>query len=84
MLALQDAPGTDIHEMLANEPLLGRIAQSLRQSGYPALQDLEVSQAYGRILLQGRVRTYFLKQLAQSLVLSVPDVTAVENQIDVY
>lgn len=84
MLALQDVPRTEINEMLAHTPLIGRIAESLRESGYPELQNLEVSHAYERILLQGRVQTYFLKQVAQALVLSVPGVTAVENQVDVY
>ncbi len=81
MLALNDFPASDLDEMSAKEPLIQHVMQSLQQSGYPELQDLEVSQGYGRILLHGRVRTYFLKQLAQSLVLSVPQVTAVENQV---
>lgn len=84
MLALKDAPGLDMDELLAHDPLIRRVTQRLEQSGYPELQDLEVSQAYGRILLLGRVRTYFLKQLAQSLALSISGVTAVENQVDVY
>ncbi len=83
MLALDDSPTTDMDDILEMEPLTRRVELCLQQSGYPELQNLEVSQGYGRIVLEGQLSTYFLKQLAQSLVLSVPEVHAVENQIDV-
>lgn len=83
MIAVMDAPKQHNEEVFAEETLIRRIERTLQQSGYPELQNLEIIQGHDRILLYGRVRTYFLKQLAQSLILALPDVTAVENQMDV-
>lgn len=82
MLAIMEVPAQQSNDV-TGESLSRRVEQCLRQCGYPELHNLEVIQGSDRILLQGRVRTYFLKQLAQNLVLSLPEVTAVENQLDV-
>lgn len=83
MLAVMDVSATHSEETTARDPLSRCVKRSLEESGYPELRNLEVTQGHHQILLQGKVRTYFLKQLAQSLVLSLPGVAAVENQIEV-
>jgi hypothetical protein len=40
----------------------------LRQSAYPALRGLACDYAEGEFILRGQVPSYYLKQLAQSLV----------------
>lgn len=86
MLVVQEAPApysekTHNEEMPIRESLIQHVELRLRQSGYSELGNLEVSEGHGRVLLRGQVRTYFLKQLAQTLILSLPEVTALENQL---
>ena len=83
MLAVMVVSVPRSDEVLAVEPLTRRVELRLQHSGYPELQNVEVVQGHGRILLRGEVRTYFLKQLAQTLILPLPEVTAVENQVNV-
>lgn len=83
MLELKDAPATYRDELSAEDSLARRVELSLLQCGDPELQNLEVRGGHGRILLAGRVRTYFLKQLAQTVILSLPGVTSVENHVAV-
>lgn len=83
MLAVRDVSAPHSEEKTAREPLSRRVERRLEESGYPELRNLNVSQGPHRILLEGKVRTYFLKQVAQTLVLSLPGVDAVENQIEV-
>jgi hypothetical protein len=40
----------------------------LRQSAYPALRKLACDYAEGEVILRGQVPSYYLKQVAQSLV----------------
>jgi hypothetical protein len=55
----------------------------LRESGYWTLSRLECEVTDGRIVLSGTVSSYFLKQVAQSLVLRNIEAKALENRIDV-
>jgi osmotically-inducible protein OsmY len=48
------------------------------------LRDVVIaSNADGRVILQGRVPSYYLKQMAQSVTLAVVGVKSLENQIAV-
>lgn len=57
---------------------------AFRTSGYAPLRNIGISHRNGCVELQGRVPTYFLKQLAQSLASSVPGVANVDNGIEVF
>jgi osmotically-inducible protein OsmY len=60
------------------------IRLALLATGQMWLRDVVVAaNANGRVVLQGRVPSYYLKQLAQSAVLAVVGVNSVENQIAV-
>jgi osmotically-inducible protein OsmY len=77
----------------ASEPLAGgltpcRIAEGeaharLRRSGYLALRDLRCEVASGVLHLRGRVPSYYLKQMAQSIVDEVDGVVQVFNFVEV-
>ncbi len=56
---------------------------AFRMAGYAQLRGIGISYHNGRVVLQGRVPTYFLKQVAQSLASSLPGVQAVDNNIEV-
>jgi hypothetical protein len=50
---------------------ISRAAQALRQSVHPALRRLSVEETDAVIVISGRVRTYYLKQLAQETVMPI-------------
>jgi osmotically-inducible protein OsmY len=59
------------------------LAQALlRQSPYPPLHGVACRFRDGVLTLTGRVPSYYLKQIAQSLVLSVEGVMQVHNDIE--
>jgi osmotically-inducible protein OsmY len=55
----------------------------LRRSGYLALRDIACAVREGVACLQGRLPTYYLKQVAQAIVAEVDGVIVVSNQIEV-
>lgn len=55
----------------------------LRQSGYVALRRVQCEWQNGVIALGGKVPSFFLKQMAQTLVSQVEGVRRVENRIKV-
>jgi osmotically-inducible protein OsmY len=68
----------------ACDPVIGRQAEDrLRRSGYLALRDVTCDSREGVVSLRGRLRSYYLKQLAQSLVASVEGVLQVHNHIEI-
>ena len=70
--------------MEVRQPIEPLAVSALRQSGISALQNLEVT-AYGdRIILTGRVGSWYHKQLAQEAVIAVADGREVINDIQVH
>lgn len=64
--------------------LLENVHRALLATGQMWLRDVVVdANANGQVMLQGRVPTYYLKQLAQSIALAVTGVKSLENQIAV-
>ncbi len=55
----------------------------LRNSGYRALRGLVCEFHDGVLTLRGKVATFHLKQVAQTLVRSVAKVTRVDNRVSV-
>ena len=64
-----------------------RLAESvqhcLRMSGYAPLININVFVVARLAILQGRVPSYYLKQLAQTVALSVPGIDGVRNGLEV-
>jgi osmotically-inducible protein OsmY len=65
--------------------VLSAVERRLERSGYSALSRVrcEFHRESGVVHLGGAVRSYYLKQLAQELVVDVDGVRGVKNQIDV-
>jgi len=57
--------------------------RELQASPYPAIQRLTCGLHEGRLVLQGQVRSYFLKQMAQVIAARVAVAVAVDNQVEV-
>ncbi|MBL8826856.1 MAG: BON domain-containing protein [Planctomycetaceae bacterium] len=60
-----------------------RVQRALQSSGYRPLQRIRCHVDGGVVELQGRLPTFYLKQLAQSLVVKLGEVQAVNNTIEV-
>jgi osmotically-inducible protein OsmY len=59
------------------------VTTALSATGRPSLRRLEVAASEGRIVLRGRVTSYYLKQLAQAAALAVPAVAQLLNEVEV-
>ena len=66
-----------------DEQIVSQVCDALAATRYPSLQNLQVYCDHGRVTLQGRLPTYFLKQIAQSAVQSVAGVRDIDNDIRV-
>ena len=55
----------------------------LGQSNYLALRRLRCEFHDGSLVLNGRVPTFYLKQMAQTVVRQLPAVRRIDNRIDV-
>jgi hypothetical protein len=61
----------------------GRAVQALKQSSHPALRYLRVEETERSIVISGRVSTYYLKQLAQEVIMPVRGELSLVNQVTV-
>lgn len=67
-----------------DETLILQIRQALARTGYGQLRRIRVTATPGgRVRLEGRVSSFYLKQVAQTAVLAVPGVKRVENDLQV-
>ena len=68
-----------------SSPMLiqSRAAQALKQSSHPALRFLKVEETEARIIISGRVTSYYLKQLAQETIMPVLDGRELHNRVTV-
>jgi osmotically-inducible protein OsmY len=68
---------------MADDRIVDLVYEALKASGYGQLRALQVHSDDGRVTLQGRLPTYYLKQVAQLLVGSVPGVRDIDNDVKV-
>jgi osmotically-inducible protein OsmY len=59
------------------------VERALRATGYGSLRGIEVTVHARLVILDGRVPSYYLKQVAQTTALAVPGVRQVRNDLDV-
>lgn len=64
-------------------PLAAAVHQALARTGHAWLRRVEVTVEAGRVVLRGDVPSYYLKQLAQVTVLTLPDVPGLKNDLRV-
>ena len=60
-----------------------QIRRVLRESGYSELRLIAVSARDDVVVLQGQVSCFYLKQLAQTVALAVPEVQQLSNEVKV-
>ena len=62
---------------------LSRAVQALRQSPFPALRQLSLEETDAVVVLNGKVPSYYLKQLAQETVMPVLEGRELLNRVNV-
>lgn len=67
----------------AEELIVSHIRQALENSGYEQLRKIQAYYHHGRVVLQGRVTTYYLKQVAQESIRVIPEVNEIDNDLQV-
>ena len=60
-----------------------RVRDRLAASGHSVLQQIELELVRGRLVLRGTVPSFYLKQLAQHAARRVPEVTEIDNRLEV-
>ena len=75
------------HSRNCLDGLLPQVAQAmeglLRRSPYFELRSVSCECHEGVLTLQGRVPSYYLKQLAQALLSELPGVAQIDNRVEV-
>jgi len=82
----KDAPeGTALLlvQSLEDHCLAERVERALRATGYGSLRTVRVSVNARVVILEGRVSSYYLLQVAQATALAVPGAQQVRNGLDV-
>ena len=64
-------------------PVQTRAVQALRQSSHPALRSLTVQETEESNIIFGRVKSYYLKQLAQETIMPVRGRLELVNKVTV-
>jgi len=68
---------------LTDEVILDSVYHALNVSGYQQLRQVQAYCHGGRVTLQGNLPTYYLKQLAQSVIHSLAGVQDIDNDVKV-
>jgi osmotically-inducible protein OsmY len=61
--------------------ILVEVDRILQSSCYSSLRSVHYGLSNGRLVLEGKVPSYFMKQVAQQLVARVADEDLIDNQI---
>ena len=72
------------NEQLTDATIAQLAQAALDSSRFPQLRNLKAYCDHGRITLQGRLPTWYLKQVAHECVLSVSGVRDVDNDVKVH
>lgn len=56
---------------------------SFEQLGYQQLSNIECEVDGDVMILSGKLKSFYLKQIAQSVAIKIPGVASVQNQIEV-
>jgi osmotically-inducible protein OsmY len=69
--------------MSTHQTLFERVDSAITASPYLARRQLRFETDGGRVILQGVVKTYFQKQMAQEVVRRVEGVQRIDNNLEV-
>ncbi len=69
--------------MIDNTTLKQLVHKAIQSSPHVSRERLRFETHEGKVVLQGNLRSYFQKQMAQEALREVEGVTEIENQIEV-
>ena len=72
-----------VAEISDDRPLRETVIQGLRRSGYSSLSDIKVEVTDGVVDVLGVVPSFFLKQMAQTIILKTGQAKAIRNNLQV-
>ena len=65
------------------EPLTNQIDAALKTSPHLSQRNLQFAAEQGRVRLEGKVSSYFQKQMAQEIILRLDGVEQIDNLLEV-
>lgn len=82
---LADVTGADAAQdrTTTDDQIVELVRQSFRDSGYGQFRQLKVYCDHGRVTLQGCLPTYYLKQVAQTVIRLIPGIRDLDNDVKV-
>jgi osmotically-inducible protein OsmY len=69
--------------MALSLPIIEQVTTTLRGNPYLDGRQVRFEEAEGRIVLQGTVRSFFQKQMAQESIRRISGIGSVDNQLEV-
>jgi osmotically-inducible protein OsmY len=76
------APTAESHDT-DDHPLHSRVLQALAMQTHLAGKNLRFETRAGRVTIHGKVRSYFLKQMAQETLKGIEGVSQIDNRMTV-
>jgi osmotically-inducible protein OsmY len=70
-------------ESRSSDEIAQAAASSLRSGPYPVLRNISCRCESGQLTLTGAVGSFYLKQIAQTIVARVPGVGRIDNRLEV-
>jgi osmotically-inducible protein OsmY len=80
---LSIAPGTLTYRRPIEQEILAAVEARFRRSSYLELRRIVGSFHDGVLTLTGRVSTYYLRQVAQALLVGLDGIEAIDNRLEV-
>jgi osmotically-inducible protein OsmY len=77
---IEDTPTSGAAE---SAPLAEAVRNALQQTAHGWLQRVAVTVEAGSVVLRGKLPSFYLKQVAQTIVLAVPGVGTLRNELNV-
>jgi osmotically-inducible protein OsmY len=69
--------------MALSHPIIDQVTHTLHGNPYFNGRQIRIEEAEGRIVLQGQVKSFFQKQMAQEAVRRISGIHGVDNLIEV-
>lgn len=83
MMELESKPKADMCGDIPVTTRVDAVIAALGKTGYTRLQRIEVVEESGVLVLRGQVPSFYLKQIAQNIVLAVPGIGEIRNELRV-
>lgn len=76
-------PAGELIPRMTDEELLDFVHRALHSAGYRHFRNLKVDCVNGVVTLQGALPSYYLKQVAQTVILAIVGVRDIDNDVKV-